>query len=118
MRKIKPILQLTRTECGICCLAMLTSYYGFKKPIRYFRENMDTGRDGVSVSIISNMLNKIGFDVSYYRLSEIDLENNAFLPAIVHTKKNHFLLVEGYEKKTKTVNRNGNSIVKMAVRKK
>ena len=33
MRKIKPILQLTRTECGICCLAMLTSYYGFKKPI-------------------------------------------------------------------------------------
>ncbi len=38
---------------------------------------MDTGRDGVSVSIISNMLNKIGFDVSYYRLSEIDLENNA-----------------------------------------
>ena len=103
MRKIKPILQLTRTECGICCLAMLTSYYGFKKPIRYFRENMDTGRDGVSVSIISNMLNKIGFDVSYYRLSEIDLENNAFLPAIVHTKKNHFLLVEGYEKKTKTV---------------
>ena len=103
MRKIKPILQLTRTECGICCLAMLTSYYGFKKPIRYFRENMDTGRDGVSVSIISNMLNKIGFDFSYYRLSEIDLENNAFLPAIVHTKKNHFLLVEGYEKKTKTV---------------
>lgn len=87
MRKIKPILQLNRTECGICCLAMLTSYYGFKKPIRYFRENMDTGRDGVSVSIISNMLNKIGFDVSYYRLSEIDLENNAFLPAIETVRK-------------------------------
>lgn len=103
MRRIKPILQLTRTECGICCLAMLTSYYGFEKPIRYFRENTDAGRDGVSISIISNILNKIGFDVSYYRLSEIDFEKNNFFPAIIHMKKNHFLLVEGYEKKTKTI---------------
>lgn len=103
MRRIKPILQLTRTECGICCLAMLTSYYGFEKPIRYFREKMDTGRDGVSVSILSNILKEIGFDVSYYKLCEIDFEKTTLLPAIIHTKKNHFLLIEGYEKKTKTI---------------
>lgn len=103
MKKIKPILQLTRTECGICCLSMLTAYYGFEKPIRYFREKMDTGRDGISISIISNTLKKLGFDVSYHRLSELNFEQNAFLPAIIHTKKNHFLLIERYEKKTKTV---------------
>lgn len=103
MGKIKPILQLTRTECGICCLAMLTSYYGFEKPIRYFREKIDTGRDGVSVSILSSILKEINFEVSYYKLCEIDFEKTTLLPAIVHTKNNHFLLIEGYEKKTKTV---------------
>lgn len=90
MKRIKPILQLTRTECGICCLAMLTSYYGFEKPIRYFRKKMDTGRDGVSVSIMSNILKEIGFNVSYYRLSKIDFEKNIFIPAIIHTKKTIF----------------------------
>ena len=49
--KIKPILQLTKTECGICCLSMLARYYGYSMPIKYYREKVDIGRDGVSVDL-------------------------------------------------------------------
>lgn len=103
MNKIKPILQLTRTECGICCVAMLASYYGYKKPIRYFREKIDIGRDGVSVSELKEILMESNFDVAIYKMSEFDFERKNLFPSIIHTKQHHFMVLEKYDRKKNIV---------------
>lgn len=90
--KIKPILQLTKTECGICCLSMLARYYGYSMPIKYYREKVDIGRDGVSVDSIAFILREINFDVNYSRLNDFGYNEKNNFPVIVHTKSNHYII--------------------------
>lgn len=104
-RKVKPTLQLTRSECGICCLVMLADFYGFTKPVRFFREKIDTGRDGISIRIIKEQLIELNFDVTFYKMTQVsqyDDINIKYLPAIAYTKKNHFIILERYNKKNDT----------------
>lgn len=101
--KIKPILQLTKTECGICCLSMLARYYGYSMPIKYYREKVDIGRDGVSVDSIAFILREINFDVNYSRLNDFGYNEKNNFPVIVHTKSNHYIIWESYNKQTNNV---------------
>ena len=34
-RRISLVRQTTFSECGLCCISMVGSYFGFHKPIRY-----------------------------------------------------------------------------------
>ena len=101
--KIKPVLQLTKTECGICCLSMLAGYYGYEMPIKYYREKVDIGRDGVSVKSIADILTEINFDVSFFRIDEFEYSNKKKFPVIIHTKNNHYIVWESFNKKTESV---------------
>lgn len=92
--RIKPILQVTNTECGLCCMAMLAEYYGFIKPMSYFRKKTDVGRDGMSVQLIRKVFSEIHFDTEIIALD--DAIRTKCFPGIVHIRPGHFVVVEKY----------------------
>ena len=94
--------QLTALDCGAACLAMILSYYGRKTSVAECRESCGIGRDGVTARTIVNAARQYGLRVKAY-----SLEPEAFkyltLPAIVHWKFNHFVVVEKWSPKRLTV---------------
>ena len=97
MGKIKFCRQLTQTECGICCVSMISSYYGLEKPLSYFRSDLNVGRDGTSIKDLNDMLNSNGFETSTKRV-EINQLNGLSLPVIAYEKKGHFVVIEKIKK--------------------
>lgn len=97
MKRIKPILQLSSTECGLCCIAMISQYYGKLKPLNYYRRLLECGRDGAKVSDVMSALGKIGIDCEarYYSKEECLKQKSPYM-VIVDNK--HFVVVQNYTK--------------------
>jgi ATP-binding cassette, subfamily B, bacterial len=97
-RRVPVILQQSRTECGLACLAMILSYHCRKTRISEMRERLGIGRDGVTALAISQWAQAYGLKVKAYSLSPADFKSLA-LPAIVHWNFNHFVVVERWSSK-------------------
>jgi len=94
MKKIKVIRQTTHTECGICCVAMIASYFKFNRPISYYRNRFNIGRDGTNIKDLYCILTDINLKVTAIKINDIteyDFNSNLH---ILHTKNNHFIVVE------------------------
>lgn len=94
-KKIKPIVQLAMAECGLCCAAMISQYYGFEKPINYFRSHLEIGRDGSNIKQIVKLFSTIGIEAKVYRVTS-DICKNILSPAMVILDNKHFVVVERY----------------------
>ncbi|EQK48708.1 ABC transporter family protein [[Clostridium] bifermentans ATCC 19299] len=95
MKKVKLIRQTTITECGVCCLSMVASYYGYKKPISYFRNQFSIGRDGTNIKEIYDIFDSIGMKADVYRSNKLeDFEFEKGTPYIVFCKNNHFITIQ------------------------
>ena len=91
--RIKPMLQLTRTECGLCCVAMICQYYGKIKSMSYYREKINVGRDGASIKDVVTALDEIGIrtTISRFEKNSFDKVNK---PIIAIIDNNHFIVIE------------------------
>lgn len=100
--KIKPLLQLTRTECGLCCIAMICQFFGKYKPMSYYRKFLQGGRDGASIKEIVDVLNQLGIKSVVKRYDSADLKKikNPILSII---DNNHFVVIEKNKKNSKIV---------------
>ena len=92
-RRVPVVLQMSTTECGAACLAMVLSYFGRKTRVSECREHLGAGRDGLTAHTIVRGARHFGL-----RVKAFSLEPSAFselrLPAIVHWNFNHFVVVE------------------------
>lgn len=94
MKNISIIRQTTNTECGICCVAMVGTFYKYYQPISYYRNKFNIGRDGTSMKDLYKILTEIGFDVTAYEIrniNEFEFEN---IPYILYLKDNHFVVLK------------------------
>ncbi|ADL53888.1 peptidase domain-containing ABC transporter [Clostridium cellulovorans] len=91
---IRIIKQLTETECGLCCCAMILRYYGSKESIRELQDYMDVGRDGISMFQIKHFLNEKGVSAKVYEVNEIDKLVHIDKPFICYWNQKHFVIVE------------------------
>ncbi|HVU67156.1 MAG TPA: peptidase domain-containing ABC transporter [Ktedonobacteraceae bacterium] len=91
--RVPEITQMSKTECGLACLAMILSYHGRQTSITELRAQSGLGRDGLSALSIVKIARNYNM-----RVRAISLQNSNFynvpLPAIVHWEFNHFLVVE------------------------
>ena len=87
------MLQLSQAECGAACLAMILSYHGRKTRVSECRSYCGGGRDGVTAAAIADAAGSFGLRVKAYSLSIEELKHIA-VPAIVHWKFNHFVVLE------------------------
>jgi ATP-binding cassette, subfamily B, bacterial len=92
-RRVPVINQLSNSECGAACLAMILGYHGRRTTISECRAYCEGGRDGVSAQAIASAAQHFGLLVKAYALEPDDLESIT-LPAIVHWGFNHFVVVE------------------------
>lgn len=92
-KRVPYIEQLQQTECGICCLSMIMSYYKKNVPLYELREQMGNSRDGISLLSLKKIAQNSGFNCKSYRVT-LGKIGKIKLPAILHWEDKHFVVLE------------------------
>lgn len=93
--RLKPYLQLEYSDCGMACIRMICSYYGWKIPVDYLRGQIDYNRLGMSISELKRTMVALGFDCEVLKIRMRDIARMP-KPAILFWKQRHFVVLEEY----------------------
>ena len=95
------VRQHSEEDCGAACLATVAKYYGRTFAISRVREAVGTGARGTTLLGLSRGADFLGFHARQVRASPqlIDRLNEAPLPAIIHWKGNHWVVLYGQKRK-------------------
>jgi ATP-binding cassette subfamily B protein len=80
-------------DCGPTCLRMVARHYGRRYSLQFLRDRSYIDRQGVSLLGIGYAAETIGFRTRSARVSAEHFLEHAPLPAIVHWRQNHFVVV-------------------------
>jgi ATP-binding cassette subfamily B protein len=101
MKKFPVSIQHDAMDCGIACIKMITDYYGCSYIIPQLKEICIPSREGVSLSSISETLEKLGFKSLGGRLTLDKLIDKVVFPCIVHWNQEHFVVLYKVKKTRK-----------------
>jgi ATP-binding cassette, subfamily B, bacterial len=92
-RQIELVTQLTASDCGPACLAMVLGYHGRSLPLDEIRAAMGGSAQGVSARQIAECARQYGLRA---RGVMFELDKLRYLPkgAILHWEMNHFVVLE------------------------
>lgn len=95
-RNIPFIEQHQKTECGLCCVAMVSNFYNHEISVKDLRNLKETGRDGTSFQNLIELLENMGFKVKSFRFPKDrpDVYKQIKVPAIALWESKHFVVVE------------------------
>jgi len=87
------ILQSEAAECGLACLAMCASYFGYHASLSEYRRRFSVSLKGTNLKTLIDMADVIGLTCRPIRL---DLSNlsNLKTPAILHWDLKHFVVLK------------------------
>ena len=92
-RRLPSILQTEAAECGLACLAMVTSYYGHRIDLNTLRRRHPVSLKGVTLRGLIQVANQMHLACRPLRY-ELDALAQLNLPAIVHWGMNHFVVLK------------------------
>lgn len=96
-RRVPVVRQMSASECGAACVAMLLSAHGREVALRQVRERMGaTGRDGASALAIARVARSFGLRARGARLDVEDLRPLAPGAAVLHWGFHHFVVFERF----------------------
>jgi ABC-type bacteriocin/lantibiotic exporter with double-glycine peptidase domain len=95
--KYQVILQHSEEDCGAACLAAISQHYGKLFAINRTREAVGTGCHGTTLLGLSRGAETLGFNTRIVKASSefIDALDKAPLPAIIHWKGYHWVILYG-----------------------
>ncbi|WFB11305.1 peptidase domain-containing ABC transporter [Streptomyces sp. LX-29] len=93
MPRVPVIVQMTATECGPSCLAMVLGGLGRATRVRELRAQFGVGRDGTSARRIIEVARDHGLAARGLRVDAAGLAA-VRLPAIAHWREDHFTVLE------------------------
>jgi ATP-binding cassette, subfamily B, bacterial len=99
-RAIPYVAQLSETECGPACLAMVLGYHGKEVSLEEVRDVCRVGRDGVDAFRLVEGANQLGLRG---RGLKVPLEELSELPVgatILHWEFSHFVVLAGVDGRT------------------
>ncbi len=96
--KTKPFLQREAAECGAACLGIILRYYGREVSLMELRSQCGVSRDGTNAGRIVKTAREYGLEAKGGQ-STVEYLEYADLPVILFWKFNHFLVLEGLERK-------------------
>lgn len=94
--RIPFIEQSEHSECGLCSIAMILSYYRCEYSIIELRREWNIGRDGTSLLILKRIATVLNFHTTSFRIGVIEELPE---PCILHINNNHFVVLEKVTKK-------------------
>jgi ABC-type bacteriocin/lantibiotic exporter with double-glycine peptidase domain len=99
--KYQTVLQHSEEDCGAACLATVAKHYGRTFAISRAREAVGTGARGTSLLGLSRGAETLGFNVRQVKASSqlLDQLHQAPLPAIIHWKGYHWVVLYGQKHK-------------------
>ena len=104
MRQSTPIrIQLDPAECGAACLGILLDWHGRYVPPAELRQQCDVSRAGSSAAAIIRAAAKYNLDGAGVRV-EVDQLPSLQLPAIIHWRLSHFIVLESFDRSGLWVN--------------
>ena len=93
------LLQTHGTECGAACLGSVLAYFGRWVPFTELRDKCEVSRDGSTAAGISRAAKHYGLECSG-RNVQIHQLKKLPLPLILFWEFNHFLILEGFDRKS------------------
>ena len=99
--KYQIVLQHSEEDCGAACLATISKHYGRTFAINRVREAVGTGSRGTSLLGLSRGAEILGFNARQVKLNFqlLDQLQQAHLPAIIHWKGYHWVVLYGQKGK-------------------
>lgn len=85
--------QMHQSECGLCCLQMILSYYRCEISLPEIREKVGGGRDGFNLLTIKELANSYAMDSQGKKLA-YDMLHHLPLPAILFWEGRHYVVLE------------------------
>ena len=80
-------------DCGPTCVRMVAKYYGRIISLQTLREKTQIGKEGVNLLGIGEAAESVGFRTRSTKLTYNTLVKDAKLPAILHWRQNHFVVL-------------------------
>jgi len=95
--KYQFVKQHSEEDCGAACLAAITKYYGRTFTLSRIREAVGTGQFGTTLLGLRRGAETLGFNARPVKTSPelLNRINEAPLPAIIHWKGNHWVVLYG-----------------------
>ena len=90
--RIPVVLQQERAECGIACLAMVAAYFGKSISLERLRQNAPLSGHGATFQELVKIADSLQLVSRPVRLSLQEIPNLR-LPAVLHWRMNHFVLL-------------------------
>ncbi|HEX5340359.1 MAG TPA: peptidase domain-containing ABC transporter [Gammaproteobacteria bacterium] len=90
-RRLPVLLQTEAAECGLACLAMVSSYHGYRTDVGELRRRHSLSLKGATLAHLITIASSLGFTSRPLRL-ELDELRQLKCPAILHWDLNHFVV--------------------------
>lgn len=92
-RNLPIILQTEMAECGLACLAMVTTFHGHAIDLNTLRQRYPISLRGINLNHLIQMADQMGFNSRPLRL-ELEEMPQLTTPAILHWNMNHFVVLQ------------------------
>jgi ABC-type bacteriocin/lantibiotic exporter with double-glycine peptidase domain len=98
--RYQSVLQHSEEDCGAACLATVAKHYGRTFTISRMREAVGTGSRGTTLLGLYRGAETLGFNVRQVKASPqvFDRLNQVPLPAIIHWKGTHWVVLYGQKR--------------------
>ena len=94
--KVKLIRQTEVAECGLACLAMISTFYGARIDLGAMRRRFAPSLRGSSIKSLITIADQIGLAPRAVKLP-LDEVRNLHTPAILHWDMNHYVVFEKFK---------------------
>lgn len=101
--KVPVIMQMEMLECGAVSLAMILAYHKKWIPLERVREDCAVSRDGSNAKYIIKAARNYGFLTKAFS-GHIEQVKQATFPCIIHWNFNHFVVLNGFDRKFAYIN--------------
>ncbi|MFT5691199.1 MAG: ATP-binding cassette subfamily B protein RaxB [Oceanicoccus sp.] len=84
--------QSEAADCGLACLSMVLSHYGYKTDLSSLRRRFPVSLKGATLSGLIAIADKLGLSCRPLRV-DMDEVSSLKLPSILHWNMNHFVVL-------------------------
>jgi ATP-binding cassette subfamily B protein RaxB len=102
-KSIPLVMQAEVAECGLACLAMISTYYGYKVDMLSLRKRFNTNLAGINLKELVDLADNIGLSSRVLKCP-LDEVNKLNIPCILHWDMTHFVVLTGVTKNYITIN--------------